>query len=109
MNTPAHATLTWRSTWPLETSVEECVMTVNTTPWDAAVSSADPFTTSTRRETSAILTSVNVSVERSPSHLNSLVVIVPLLELTVWALDLAVLYLLYRVLGVEFTWESSRL
>lgn len=63
-NIPTHATLTWQSSWPLGTSVEECVTTVSTTQWGAAVSSANPSTISTRRETSEILTSVNVSGDR---------------------------------------------
>lgn len=40
--------------------------TVSTTQWAAAVSSANRSTISTRRETSEILTSVNVSGDRSP-------------------------------------------
>lgn len=65
-STPARVTLTWRCTWPPATSVGAYAMTVSTTPWDATVSSADPSTTSTRRGTSEILTSVKVSWQVSP-------------------------------------------
>ena len=54
-------------------------MTVSTTQWGATVSSANRFTTSTRRETSEILASVNVrgrggDLFGSPFSLNSQVV-----------------------------------
>lgn len=66
MATPASATSTWLCTWRRGTPAGECATTASTTPWDATVSSASPSTSSTRRETCGIPTSVSVSA--APLH-----------------------------------------
>lgn len=47
MVTRTCATLTWLCIWLLEMSVEECVTTVSTTPWDATVRCVNLSTTKT--------------------------------------------------------------
>jgi hypothetical protein len=78
-------------------SAEEYVMTVSTTPWGAAVSSANLSTSNTQRGTSETLTSVKVCWEES--HVGStygclsqeIVVNTLIAELKVGAANLALL------------------
>lgn len=62
MATQKRAILTWRCIWPLEMSVEEYVMTVSTTPWDATVRCANLSTTKTLERISGIHEYAYVSV-----------------------------------------------
>jgi hypothetical protein len=98
MNIPAHATLTWRYFWPLGMSAEEYVMTVSTTPWGAAVSSANLSTSNTQRGTSETLTSVkNVHVTQLVLRMGESVMVTPIFLLVSSLVSV----------GVNCTWKES--